>query len=274
MFKLKSLIVENDASSFQEDVKKGNIIDSSQYPLWRGVSKKYKVDTIAKIKVRRDRNPRDTDENMDKLIEWIRKTRFSSKFPSRHESVFATTSRHFTRQFGIPHMCFLPKQGTTIGFEKDSSHYISRIGYPGRVMVHSTRMYELTDDDKDKLSKLTSQETPNIHRLMFADQAMDVYEKFVDTLMSCGLLAFSKEVDRFATLVKQNLDKFDKPTYLTRIYKNVYMKGWDNINLAINDYFYLSDRIENKISKKYKEIMSDCDYYYLVNPEWAENNLT
>lgn len=119
-----------EAKKLVKEINSGNWIlpkNEKEY-IYRGTSSVYPGWSIREI--RKDREPRDTSQWLDRLLEKIREE-FYSDIPSRRESKFGATSlsgrEEVTRKYGPPHIVFVERGGKVYSRSQDAFSHTSEI---------------------------------------------------------------------------------------------------------------------------------------------------
>lgn len=100
------------------------------FPLFRATKTLYNDDILVKMKIRKDRWPRDSARVPNFTYELFRRDYYPD-IPSRFASVYSTISQHGVKQYGDNVNVIFPQKGAPIyAFKEDSIEVLTRINRP------------------------------------------------------------------------------------------------------------------------------------------------
>lgn len=213
--------------------------------------------------IRKDREPRNTSLIMHVAIEGLRQHNYP-QYPSRNRSLFCTSSKRLSYEFGDPVVVF-PEKNSTMYYANEDTYDVLNFAGGSRAAVLLTNIPEVYNDLKkehhDKLTYIRENyhevyEILNGLRKIRISRAHDIFNRDIDLLM--------REIKECAEWTgewpKQILDKTRGP--LVDLMYVIY--GLYNLVESSVKYFKMLDRFD-PFKNKGEEILIEADTALVIN---------
>lgn len=231
--KLDSLFLEGEyRNDIREKVYRGYDANTGTYGVYR---------------IRKDRDPRDTDEFFDDLIFYLEEfSRFLA--PKRSESKFATTFRSEASRYGNVYLCFPDTTANIVSLNTDAYSYFEE---PTNVLKElGSIFYDIKENES-----------------LFSDQP--VFRTFIVNVRDMIVLGDPKATKKVAELIWNERWKL---LNLSNKYQKE-MRGEEarligSIDVAINKIHSYFEEMNQGVEGQSDEIIFDGESYVMADEDW------
>lgn len=266
--RLKDILLEDYKRDTEKALELDSILTGEEFKndmetlFYRGESSR-KVKYFETRSIRKDRKPKDTPIQVQKLIDVIGEYQYPN-VPKRSESKYAASNLGEARAYGDPHVVFPEKDANVVSFLADTFNYLPGIkGF--RACTH------FLDEDVTELP-------PNDRILAFRSDlnANDYIKKFVvgcaylfkketvpgmlrDVFKSIGIEKMISEFRRFKNIVEKDEEPSQDYDHRDETFAKIIIQVLQDID------GYYNRRLRRNNHSSSSEIMFDGDSYLLVN---------
>lgn len=251
MFKISNLLFEqiDDVSTF-EQILANDVENIGSVILERGVVDA--IDTFKLFQTHEKRNPRNTNTEVNQMIENMRENDYKGIFPSRiYNALFATTQSGTAESYGKKHYCFVVKpyfasysmDDATISYFNEMSDYLI---YAGKRI---TSLINIDPKYKDEIYEIrnlcaNASQIQSVEELKITIGQIDdiINDPDIDTFLEDVLVEVSETIQDIINLIVEYFEE--------SLFENA-KAPWE------------SDAIEYTIT---------CKEFYLVDIVWFQKN--
>jgi len=244
-FKLSEGQGGEDAEKLDSLFAKGEYRNDIKEKIYRGYDAD--IGTFGVYKIRKNRDPRDTDEFFDDLIFYFEE--FSRTLaPKRSESKFATTHRRQASKYGNVYLCFPDSTSNVVSLDADAYTYFEE---PSEVLKELGNIfYDIKENEN-----------------LFSSQP--VFRRFIINVRDMIALGDLKATKKVAELIWNERWKL---LNLSDKYKKE-LRGEEarlvgSIDVTVNKIHGYFEDMEQGVTDHPGEIIFDGESYIMANEEW------
>ncbi len=205
------------------------------------------IGTFGVYEIRKDRDPRDTDEFFDDLIFYLEE--FSRTLaPKRSESKFATTFRSEASRYGNVYLCFPDSTANVVSLGTDAYTYFEE---PSNVLKELGAIFY---DIKEKEN-------------LFSDQT--VFRTFIVNVRDMVALGDPKATKKVADLIwNERWKLLNLSNKYGKELRGEEARLVDSIDVVINKIHGYFEEMEQGVTDLPDEIIFDGESYVMADQDW------
>lgn len=244
-FKLQENEIKEAAERLDRLFVEGEYKNDIKQKVYRGYDAD--IGTYGVYRIRKDRDPRDTDEFFDDLIFYLEE--FSrSLAPKRSESKFATTFRSEASRYGNVYLCFPDTTANVVSLNTDAYSYFEE---PTNVLKElGSIFYDIKENES-----------------LFSDQP--VFRKFIVNVRDMIALGDPKATKKVAEFIWNErwklLNLSDK--YQEEL-RGEEARLIDSIDVAVNKIHGYFEVMDQGVKDQSDEIIFDGESYVMADEDW------